>query len=265
MQSFVSAVWRAGLRSRSIQAILVLGVFLVGVAYLAAFFSPRQPTTVAMDVGFSGMRISLVLFALFWGQELFGREIERRTVLFALAYPVPRSHYLLGRYFGIVSLLALAAVLLGVLLWLAVLLTSNRYNQFFPVSMGLPFWACVFGLWVDAAVVTAFAMCVSSLSTVPILPLALGLGFAVAGRGLGTVLEYLRNGTLGGGFEGLRVIVEAIQWFLPDLSRLDWRVAPIYGLPMDLGAMGWGLLMAAGYAGLMMGLASLSFSRRQFQ
>jgi hypothetical protein len=50
----------------------------MGVAYLSASFSPRQPQTVALDVGLSGLRFSLVLFALFWVQELVGREIESR-------------------------------------------------------------------------------------------------------------------------------------------------------------------------------------------
>jgi Flp pilus assembly protein protease CpaA len=78
MVTFLLSAWRAGLRSRSIQGVLVLGILLMGVAYLSASFSPRQPQTVALDVGLSGLRFSLVLFALFWIQELVGREIESR-------------------------------------------------------------------------------------------------------------------------------------------------------------------------------------------
>jgi Flp pilus assembly protein protease CpaA len=78
MWQFMLSAWRAGLRSRSIQGVLVLGILLMGVAYLSASFSPRQPQTVALDVGLSGLRFSLVLFALFWIQELVGREIESR-------------------------------------------------------------------------------------------------------------------------------------------------------------------------------------------
>lgn len=83
---FFLSAWRAGLRSRSVQGVLVLGIVLMGVAYLSASFSPRQPRTVALDVGLSGLRVSLILFSLFWVQELVGREIERRSVLFALTY-----------------------------------------------------------------------------------------------------------------------------------------------------------------------------------
>jgi ABC-type transport system involved in multi-copper enzyme maturation permease subunit len=264
--TFLTSAWRAGLRNRSIQGILILGALLVGVAYLSASFSPRQPRTVALDVGLSGLRVTLVLFALFWVQELVGREIERRTVLFSLTYPVARGNYVLGRYFGVVGLLALAALLLGMLLWLAVLTTGGDYEQGFVVAAGLPYWITVFGLWADAAVVAAFALWLSTFSTVPMLPLALGLAFAAGGKSLGAVAEYLAKGAEGDA-ELMRFapFINAIQWVLPDLSRLDWRAWPMYGLAPGGTAMSLGLVLAASYAMLLVVLAVISFSRREFQ
>lgn len=264
MWPFLVSAWRAGLRSRSIQGVLVLGVLLVGVAYLSASFSPRAPKTVALDVGLSGMRFSLVLFALFWVQELVGREIERRTVLFALTYPVARGRYLLGRYLGVVGLLALATLLLGLLLWLVVLNAGSGYEQGFAVAPGQAYWLTVAGLWLDAALVAAFALLLASLSTVPILPLALGLAFAVAGKSLGAVIEYLARGD-DPSTAYLKPIVDAIAWVLPDLSRLDWRAWPMYGLAPEPSAVSAGLLMAAAYAGLLLALAVLTFNRREFE
>lgn len=266
MWQFTISAGRAGLRSKSIHAILILGALLVGVAYLAASFSPRQPQTVALDVGLSGLRITLILFSLFWVQELVAREIERRTVLFALTYPVARGHYIVGRYLGVLGLLALAAVLLGMLLWLVVLTLGKSYVQGFPVALGAPYWLTVAGLWADAAVVTAFALWVASLSTVPMLPLALGLAFAVGGKSLGAVAEYLAKGA-DGDLDLMRFspIINAIQWLLPDLSRLDWRNWPMYGLAPEGQAAGLGLIMAASYAALLLTLAAMTFTRRDFE
>lgn len=266
MLSFLLSAWRAGLRSRSIQAVLVLGLLLVGVAYLSAAFSPRQPKTVALDVGLSGIRFSLILFALFWVQDLVGREIERRTVLFALTYPVPRGHYLIGRYLGVLGLLALAALLLGMLLWLVVLNSGGSYVQGFAVAPGGPYWLTIVGLWFDAAVVAAFALWIASLSTVPMLPLALGLAFAAGGKSLGAVAEYLSKGAEGDAdIMRLAPIVDAIQWVLPDLSRLDWRAWPMYGLAPDSTAMLGGVVVAFSYVALLVTLAVMTFTRREFQ
>jgi ABC-type transport system involved in multi-copper enzyme maturation permease subunit len=266
MKSFLLSAWRAGLRSRSVQAILVLGIVLMGVAYLSSAFSPRQPKTIALDVGLSGIRISLVLFALFWVQELIGREIDRRTVLFALTYPVPRGHYVVGRYLGVLGLLALAAVLLGTLLWIVVQYTGLGYEQGFGIKEGGPYWATVAGLWVDAAVVAAFALWIATQSTVPMLPLALGLAFAVGGKSLGAVVEYLAKGADGDpDLMRFAPVINVIQWVLPDLSRLDWRAWPMYGLPPDGQALGLSLILAASYAAFLVSLAVFTFSRREFQ
>jgi ABC-type transport system involved in multi-copper enzyme maturation permease subunit len=266
MWQFMLSAGRAGLRSRSVQAILILGALLVGVAYLSASFSPRQPQTVALDVGMSGLRITLILFALFWVQELVAREIDRRTVLFALTYPVARGRYIVGRYLGVLGLIALAAVLLGMLLWLVVLTLGKGYAQGFAVVLGFPYWFTVAGLWLDAAVVTAFALWVATFSTVPMLPLALGLAFAVGGKSLGAVAEYLAKGADGDvALMRFAPIIDAIQWVLPDLSRLDWRNWPMYGLAPDGQVIGLGLLLAASYTALLLTLAVMTFTRRDFE
>jgi ABC-type transport system involved in multi-copper enzyme maturation permease subunit len=263
---FVLSTWRAGLRSRSIQAILIVGVLLMGVAFLSASFSPRQPKTVALDVGLSGIRVALVLLSLFWVQELVGQEIQRRTVLFALTYPVGRGNYILGRYVGILGLLTIAALLLSMLLWVVVLTTGGTYEQGFTVAPGAPYWTTVLGLWLDAAVVTAFATWIASLSTVNILPLALGFAFAVGGKSLGAVLQYMMQGADGNTqMMKLSPVVNTIQWVLPDLSRLDWRVWPMYDVVPDHTVMIGGGVMAISYIGVMLALAIFAFSRREFQ
>ena len=266
MWQFCLSAWRSGFRSRSVHAILLLGVLLVGVAYLSASFSPRQPKTVALDVGLSGMRFSLVLFALFWVQELVGREVERRTVLYALSYPVSRGAYIVGRYLGILGLLALAALLLGMLLWAVTLTVGGAYDQGFALGLGLPFWATVFGVWVDSALCAAFALWIASLSTVPMLPVALGVAFAVGGKSLGAVIQYLGSGADGDVELVARYapLIDTVQWFLPDLSRLDWRVWPMYSLFPGWTAIVLGLAMAAGYSVLMLSMAVLTFARREF-
>lgn len=266
MWQFCLSTLRAGFRSRAILAILVLGVLLVGVAFLSASFSPRQPKTVALDVGLSGLRFSLILFALFWVQEFVANEVERRTVIFSLTFPISRGAFVIGRYSGVLILLLLAALLLGLLLWLTVLLSGGGYEQNSALALGSPFWLTVFGLWVDAALVAAFAMWISTLSTVPMLPIALGAAFAIGGKSLGAVIDYLTTGADGDAqlVSRFAPLIDIVQWLLPDLSRLDWRAWPMYGLPTAPDAILLGLTMAVGYGVLMVAAAVFSFSRREF-
>ena len=266
MFQFIVSALRSGFRGKSFHAIFVFGLLLVVVAYLTGHFSPRQPKTVALDVGLSGLRFALVLLSLFWVQELVGREIDRRTVIFALTYPVPRSHYVIGRYLGILALSLVATIILGLALWLAVILAGGEYEQQFPVMLGLPYWAAIAGLWLEVAVVAAFALWIASLSTVAILPLALGAAFAIGANSLGAVRDYLSHGADGDTAMVARFdpITNVIQWLMPDLSRLDWRLWPMYSLPPKADEVLWALAMAVGYIVLMVWLAVTAFSRREF-
>lgn len=266
MLQFFYSSWRAGFRSRSLVGVLVLGVLLVGVAYLSASFSPRQPQTIALDVGLSGLRFSLVLFAITLVQDLVGREIDRRSVVLTLSYPVHRAAYLFGRYFGVLALTGVGAALLGMLLWLSVLLSGLHYDQQFPVALGVPYLAAIVGIWLDVAVVAAFTLWIATLSTVSMLPLALGAMFAIAGRALGPVADYVMKGADGQAdlTANYGATLGFIRWLLPDLSRLDWRVWPMYAQSPDFYAMALAMLMALVYSGLMLGLAIQVFSRREF-
>lgn len=256
----------SGLRSRGIQAVFFLGVLVVFTAYLSASFSPRHPQTVALDVGFSGGRFILVLFALLWVQELVVREIDRRSVFFALAYPLDRGQYLLGRYLSILLLLFLATILLACMLLLATLFAGSSYQQQHAVLLGTPYWASWGGLFIDAAVVAACGMLLATVSTSAILPLLVGLVFAVTGKSLGVVLDYLRRGADGDKelVSTFGPLLEVIQWALPDLSRLDWRAWPMYGHAPASDLVAWSGAMAAGYALLMLALAMRTFARREF-
>lgn len=266
MWQFCLSSWRSGFRNRAFFAVFALALALVGVAYLSASFSPRQPRTVALDVGLSGLRISLVLFAITLVQDLVSREIQQRSVVLTLSYPTHRASYLLGRYLGVLALTGVAASILGMLLWIAVMLSGLHYEQEFRVDLGVAYWVAVFGVWLDVAVVAAFTLWIATLSTVAMLPLALGAMFAIVGRALGAVFDYVAKGAEGQVDLVARYgsLLDVIRWIVPDLSRLDWRAWPMYGLLPDLPAMGLALLMALAYTTIMLGLAIQVFSKREF-
>jgi len=164
------------------------------------------------------------------------------------------------------ALLMAASMILALLLWLAVILSSDLYEQSHRGALGLPYWATIFGLWLNVLVVTAFAMCIAALSTVPALPLALGAAFAIACQSLGAVVQYLASGA-----DGRQDLVANYStplhiagWLLPDLSRLDWREWTMYDHTPAPGALSLSCLMAICYIGFMLMLAVLSFGRRDF-
>ncbi len=266
MWSYCLTAWYSGFRGRSFHAVFAFTLLLLGVAYLGASFSARQPQTVALDIGFSAVRFSLVLMSLFWVQELVGKELERKTILFALTYPRPRSDYLLGRYFGIISLLALATLVLGVALLLITKVSTWGYSQPYGVLLGGAYWLALFGLWLDACVVTAFCLAISSVATSAILPFAVGACFAIAAKMLGPVAGYLARGAEGDAdlVASYGTTLDTLLLVIPDLSRLDWRELSLYQQALPFELIAGAIVMAVAYIAILLSVAALAFRQREF-
>jgi ABC-type transport system involved in multi-copper enzyme maturation permease subunit len=256
----------AGLRSKAPKALLLIALALVGMALLASSFSGRQPVTVGLDVGLSGLRMVLLLMTLVWVQLLLAQDIERKTLYFMLAYPYSRSQYLLSRFASLAILCAMATLLLGLLLWCALRLVNWEYAHDNLSQLDGRYALVMLGIWLDLLVVLAFAVLLCTLSTTPFLPLLLGLAFAFAARGLGPTFDYLRKEAypdLSAAPWFAPVLEHAYAW-LPDLSRLDWRPLALYALPVEPAAMGLAALMGLAYIVLLLAIAMQVFQRRDF-
>ena len=253
-----------GIRNFGARVLLAVIVLLLGAALLAASFSGRQPLTVALDVGFSGLRLILLLMTLFWVQELLARDIERKTLYFVLAYPISRRQYLLARFGSAAVLSGGAVMLVGGLLWLSVKLFGSDYSQSTPPALDGRFAAVLFGIWLDLLVVQAFAFLLASLSTTPFLPMLLGLAFALAARGLGPTFDYLRHNQAADPDQArwFGPLLDYAHAWLPDLSRLDWRPWVLYDLPVEPYQALLAALMALAYIVLALSLAGILFTRR---
>lgn len=263
MRELIFLGFKGGLRGIGLRVLLIVGFIVLTASLLAAGFSGRQPATVALDVGLSGLRFATLILVLLWVQDLFARDIERKTVYFVLAYPVTRWQYLFSRFVAVALLALLAVALVGALLWLS--LQRDGYPQQMPVALGGKYLLVMASIWLDALVVCSVALCLASLSTTPFLPLLLGFAFGIAARGLGPALDYLkgeRADPLSASLFG-PVLEYSFAW-LPDLSRLDWRPLVLYDLNVPWQALGLAVLNAAGFMGLMLVFSALIFQRRNF-
>lgn len=260
--------WRSGFRGRGVRLLAFLGLLTAVAAWLAAEFSGRQPETVALDVGFSLIRLFGALLVLFWITELLAKDLERRTIYFVLAYPFPRSIYIFSRFLAVAGLAAVAVIGLGLFTLAAWwLVTLSGYPQGVPVQLqggGLPLTLLL--IWLDLMAIGAFALLVASLSTTPMLAFFVGMAFAVSARSLGPILAYLALDDPGA--QKLAVtyqpLLNAIHWLIPDLSRLDVRAVVLYGVWPEAGTLLWSSIHVALYGAIALILAMLFFRTREF-
>ncbi|HEX5392697.1 MAG TPA: hypothetical protein VFW68_05445 [Rhodocyclaceae bacterium] len=253
-------------RSRLWRVAATLCALVAFIAVLAAEFSPRQPATVALDVGLSFIRLAVPFVALLNIQDLLSREIERRLILTSLTFPRSRSSFLLARYGAVVVTSIVMTILLCVVLAAVVSFVGKDYDQSTKVDLGLPYVLTIFYLLLDVAVVAAFGVALATISTTPNLVFLGGIGFMVAARSASTIIHLLqREENIVKGGEWYRVGLESVMWAIPDLGALDIRPITLYGkwelLPSHPFAL---VLMALAYSALLLLLGCIRFERRQF-
>jgi Cu-processing system permease protein len=119
---------------------------------------------------------------------------------------------------------------------------------------------------VDAAVVAAVGMAMATLSTVAIMPLAVGVAFAIGGKALGATVDYLGRGADGDVqlTRSMGPVIDVVRWMVPDLARLDWRHWPMYGLPPGAEDVALAVLMGLAYIVVMLAIGIMAFGRREF-
>lgn len=262
---FIST-WRAGVRSHSFRALVLLSLVLMGMAYFSGTLSGRHPQTVALDVGLSGIRLLVVLLLLFWVQDLLGKEIDKKTVFIALSYPVSRSAYLLGRYAGIVCMIALAIGVMGLAVYGIVSISGEGYRQSFAVQFGARYLLVLLFILLDVMTIAAFALLISSFASSALIPFVIGAAFAFAARSFGTVLAFLLD-KQGEGADIAHIyapLMRAIGVVFPDLGQLDIRELVLYGAPVAWSELAWSAAHALAYSGVLLVAACYLFSRREF-
>lgn len=247
---------------------MVLGLLsVVGLAtMLSAYFSGRQPATVALDVSFSVIRLLLPLLIVLLVQELLSREFDKRYYLTSLTYPQAREGLLLGRFAAVLVLVLSVLLLLCALQIGLVQFISGFYPQATPVALGWSYVVAVMFVAVDLSILAALSTLLAVVATTPSFVLIGTFGFMLVARSYGAVIELLsRDLGLVNNAEGYRENLGLLGYLVPDLGALDVRMVALYGrmdfLPAD---WRWLLFSSLSYAVAMLALAVWALQRKRF-
>jgi ABC-type transport system involved in multi-copper enzyme maturation permease subunit len=269
--------FREAVRDRVLYLLLVVGVGAVAFSKILGDISVGDRLHVIVDTGLTAVSLLGVMISVFVGTGLIYKEIDKRTVYTILSKPVRRGEFVLGKYLGLLLTIAVCMAVLsaGFLLYYRVVAGAAPVER----GPGLPepgAWYALHGgrvtlvmlvallfIFVEVCVVTAVAVMFSSAST-PILSAVFTSAVFAAGRlsyWIPRLIDYL--GARGQSGPVRRLLLHLLYYATPNLQILDLRneAANVGLLPGDLG---WRLLYAACYAGIMLVLAALIFRRRRF-
>jgi len=242
------------IRDRILYLIAIFALLMVAASFLLPEVAAGAQDKITLDLGLAGIHLLSVIVAVFVGTGLVNKEIEKRTVLVLIAKPVSRAEFLIGKHLGLSAVLAVLIAALAAIFLAVVAFNGIQFPlQSVLLSIGFMFLEVV----LLTAVAIVFGVFTSSL-------LATLLTFATYLMGHLTQ-DLVALGELSEN-PALQRVTNGLFLVLPDLERLNLRNEAIYGMQLlpDTMTMLSNLLYALVYTALLLTIAILIFSRRQF-
>ncbi|MCC8190570.1 MAG: ABC transporter permease [Planctomycetes bacterium] len=277
--------FRESIRDKILYVIAFFAAVMMFSSLALGWISIGDQLQVVQDFSLAILSIFGALMAVFVGTNLIFKEIDKRTVYTILSKPVKRWQFLLGKYLGLLAVLALA--MLGMLVAALLFVVYAAYTQPFSdiedwrnrVHWGWYSMAVVM-LFFELMVVVSLAMFFSSIAS-PILSAIFTFTAYMVGQVSATIKDMFTT------FEPVTESVAAvtgesltdfasstyfflkpfsiiIYYVLPDLQHFQLRNQVVLGpeptFEQMAVAMGYGIF----YAAAVMAVTVLIFDRKRF-
>jgi Cu-processing system permease protein len=226
--------FRGAIRERTFHVLFLLALFLFFVTPYLAAIAPRQGIQVALDFIMSIVSFVGLILVMFIGSNLITRDIDKKTIYSVITKPIPRSHYVMGRFLGMAFVLFISILLLTAFGLLSFYISVKFFNSlgdkpnWFLFGMNLLFSLEMLLLLVSASFL------ISSVSTSSFLPFAVTIAFYYAGQSMATVkalLESWKGGELSPVF---KAVVNTAYYLFPNLALFDFKAKAAYDLPVPM-------------------------------
>ncbi|MDX2244634.1 MAG: ABC transporter permease subunit [Leptolyngbyaceae cyanobacterium bins.302] len=245
-------VFREVIRDRVLYLIILFALFMAAAVRLLPELAASTEDKITRDVGLAAMTLLGLVVAVFVGTGLVNKEIEKRTVLVMIAKPISRIEFIVGKHWGLSGVLAVLVAAMTAI-YMAILAVNKIA---FPAASILV--SSVF-LWLLLSLMTAVAIAFGVFTSSLLATLLTFTVFLMGSFSANLVVlgAQSKNPTV-------EAITRNLYLVLPDLSRLDLKNQAVYGLLPSPDILLQNALYAVLYIVLLLAIATLIFSRRQF-
>ncbi len=247
--------FREAVRDRVLYNLVLFVLLLTGASIFIGELSGGQERKVIVDLGLSAMLLFGVFIAIFVGVGLVYKEIERRTIYAVFSKPVGRGEFLVGKYFGLCLTLLVNVLVMGVGVSLALVYVSRGWDPLIPTI-----WPAVLLIYMELMLLTAVALLFSSFSSPALSALLTFMVFII-----GHFSADLKTLAAALGSTSSRWLFTGLYYLLPNLSNYSFITPAAHGRAPSAGFVFATGVYAAVYITVILALATLVFSRRNFK
>lgn len=249
INAVAKTTFRETIRNKVLLHLFGFAVAMMLVGWIVSNWSLGEPEKIVADIGLSVSVLVGCAIALFSGIVLVWGEVEQKTILPILAKPVTRAEFIVGKFFGFAT--AVAVVYLGMNFLLVILLLFVGT----PITFQL-LAAIYLSLW-EVALVVAFAILFSSFSA-PTLSALFTVMIFIAGRFSGDIQLYIETYPL----SYSKPVLQGVYALIPHLGYFNIRLEAVQGLGISWDRIIWPTLYGALYCSILLLLATMIFKDR---
>ena len=243
--------FREVIRDRILYSLVIFALLLVLLSLALGQLSFDENIRLSANFGFTGIHISAIALALFIGSTLVSKEIDKQTILTLLARPVSRAQFIIGKAAGLMAVVFVMSVSLGCILALFLSLLNFHFT--------LEFGYALLGILLESSIVMGITLFFGSFSR-PVMTVVFTVSVFLLGHWVDS-LEYFIGRSESAIF---KIVARPLQYIIPDLERLNWRSAPVYGTEIPTSQIVSAATWTFGWLILLVTLSVLIFRRRDF-
>jgi ABC-type transport system involved in multi-copper enzyme maturation permease subunit len=243
--------FRESIRDKVLVTLIVFAVLVMGSARVIQPLALGEEVKVIKDLGLSAITLFCVLISILVGGRIVYKEVEKRTIYIMLAKPVRRWEFILGKYLGLMAVLAVSLVVMTAAFYAIMLVMGIGVQLYLLLAVLMTFF--------QLAILTAVAVLFSTFST----PIT-GAVFTFAVYFVGHLTRDLKLLAAMSPSVVVKVVSQFLYYVLPNLSNFNIRGEVVYGAPLDPYALLLSGLYALVYTATLLLISTAIFNRKEF-
>lgn len=251
--SIAKNTFRESVRDRILYNLVLFVLLITASAILLGDLTDGHEARTIVNLGLNAMLLFGAFIAIFVGVGLVSKEIEKKTVYAIFAKPVRRAEFIIGKYLGLCVTLFVNVVIMGAGVTLALLFVGG--SHLIPSA-----WSAIALIFFELTIITSVAILFSSFSTPALSALLTFLVFII-----GHLSASLRDLAATLESKAAAYFLEAVYFLLPNLSLFSYRTEAALGISATSSAIAGALGYALAYVAIVLVIAVLVFTRRDFK
>ena len=247
--------FREAVRDRVLYNLVLFVLLLTAGAIFLGELSAGQETKIIIDLGLSAMLLFGVFIAIFVGVGLVYKEIERRTLYAILAKPIGRGQFLLGKYLGLCLTLLVNVIIMGAGVSLALIYIRRGWDP-----LAIKIWPAIMLIYFELMIITGVALLFSTFSSPALSALLTFFVFVI-----GHFSADLKSLSSTSNQVAARLVFRALYYLLPNLTTYSVITPAAHGSSPDMQSIILAVAYTIVYSIVLLAVATLIFSRRNFK